>query len=99
MFFILLLSFAFLYLEPIQIHLVLLSKLELLRKKSPSVEIFKTDILPIVYQALDLKVPTVQERALKVIPSVFDVLDYNAIKNQLFPRIQVNISFFYNLSC
>ncbi|KXS20070.1 hypothetical protein M427DRAFT_401402 [Gonapodya prolifera JEL478] len=68
--------------EPVQIPVVLLSRLDLLKKLlSPP------DIVTILYSALEHPVLMVQNQALKVIPDILDALDYNTVKNSLFPRI------------
>ncbi|KAJ3282131.1 hypothetical protein HK104_011072 [Borealophlyctis nickersoniae] len=75
--------------DPPQAVLLLLSRVDLFLKKSPSAEMFRQDIMPLIYGALDLPVPQVQEQALKVIPTVLERLDFSAIKNVLFPKVQI----------
>lgn len=45
--------------------------------------------MPLVYAALEAPTPVVQEKALRIIPSLSESLDYTTVKNSLFPRVQV----------
>ncbi|KAF8982291.1 hypothetical protein BGZ46_001517 [Entomortierella lignicola] len=77
----------FLVREPMQNLLTLLEKIELLHQKA-SGAVFKEDIMPLVYCALEPKnPPSVQEKALKTVPSIMEALDYTTVKASLFPRI------------
>ncbi|KAG0005629.1 hypothetical protein BGZ79_003239 [Entomortierella chlamydospora] len=77
----------FLVREPMQNLLTLLEKIELLHQKASGV-VFKEDIMPLVYCALEPKnPPSVQEKALKTVPSIMETLDYTTVKASLFPRI------------
>ncbi|KAG0338634.1 hypothetical protein BG004_007150 [Podila humilis] len=77
----------FLVREPMQNLLTLLEKIELLQQKAGG-QVFKEDIMPLVYCALEPKnPPSVQEKALKTVPSITDALDYTTVKASLFPRI------------
>ncbi|KAG0213585.1 hypothetical protein BGX28_004002 [Mortierella sp. GBA30] len=77
----------FLVREPMQNLLTLLEKIELLQQKAGGV-VFKEDIMPLVYCALEPKnPPSVQEKALKTVPSITESLDYTTVKASLFPRI------------
>lgn len=46
------------------------------------------EIMPLVYAALDAPTAVVQEKALRIIPSLAESLDYTAVKSSLFPRVQ-----------
>lgn len=46
------------------------------------------DVMPLVYAALENPVAVVQEKALRIIPSLAESLDYTAVKSSLFPRVQ-----------
>ncbi|KAF9428360.1 hypothetical protein BGZ94_002662 [Podila epigama] len=77
----------FLVREPMQNLLTLLEKIELLQQKAGGA-VFKEDIMPLVYCALEPKnPPSVQEKALKTIPAITEMLDYTTVKASLFPRI------------
>ncbi|KAF9930396.1 hypothetical protein FBU30_000527 [Linnemannia zychae] len=77
----------FLVREPMQNLLTLLEKIELLHQKAGS-HVFKEDIMPLVYCALEPKnPPSVQEKALKTVPGIMEALDYTTVKASLFPRI------------
>lgn len=45
--------------------------------------------MPLVYAALEAPTPVVQEKALRIIPSLAESLDYTTVKSSLFPRVQV----------
>ncbi|KAF9332528.1 hypothetical protein BG006_004606 [Podila minutissima] len=77
----------FLVREPMQNLLTLLEKIELLQQKAGGA-VFKEDIMPLVYCALEPKnPPSVQEKALKTVPAITEALDYTTVKASLFPRI------------
>ncbi|KAG0369887.1 hypothetical protein BGZ54_008539 [Gamsiella multidivaricata] len=82
----------FLVREPMQNLLTLLEKIELLHEKA-SGAVFKEDIMPLVYCALEPKnPPSVQEKALKTVPGIMEALDYTTVKASLFPRISTLFS-------
>ncbi|KAF8930196.1 hypothetical protein BGZ58_008388 [Dissophora ornata] len=82
----------FLVREPVQNLLTLLEKIDLLHQKA-SGAVFKEDIMPLVYCALEPKnPPSVQEKALKVVPTITEALDYTTVKASLFPRISTLFS-------
>ncbi|KAI9327549.1 kinase-like domain-containing protein [Obelidium mucronatum] len=74
--------------DPPQAILLLLSRMDIFLKKVPSAEVFKQDVMPLVYSALDIPVPQVQEQAIKMIPSLLSKLDFTSTKSILFPKIQ-----------
>lgn len=47
-----------------------------------------TEVMPLVYAALEAPTAVVQEKALRIIPSLAESLDYTAVKSSLFPRVQ-----------
>jgi SCY1-like protein 2 len=47
------------------------------------------DVMPLIYHALEVTTPAIQEKVLKIIPTVADSLDISTVKVSLFPRIQV----------
>ncbi|KAI8091880.1 hypothetical protein BDF21DRAFT_332122 [Thamnidium elegans] len=73
--------------DPPQNMIVLLEKLDVLQQKTPR-ETFRDDVMPLVYAALEAPTAVVQEKALRIIPSLAESLDYTAIKSSLFPRVQ-----------
>ncbi|KAI9275062.1 hypothetical protein EDC94DRAFT_509823 [Helicostylum pulchrum] len=73
--------------DPPQNMIVLLEKLDILQQKTPR-ETFRDDVMPLVYAALEAPTAVVQEKALRIIPSLAESLDYTAIKSSLFPRVQ-----------
>ncbi|XP_028027574.1 SCY1-like protein 2 [Bombyx mandarina] len=73
--------------EPIQILLIFMQKMELLLKLTPGDEI-KTDILPMLYRALESDAQQIQELCLSVLPTFASLIDYPAMKNALLPRIK-----------
>ncbi|GAN06975.1 SCY1 protein kinase [Mucor ambiguus] len=73
--------------DPPQNMIVLLEKLDVFQQKTPR-EVFRDDVMPLVYAALEAPAAVVQEKALRIIPSLAESLDYTAVKSSLFPRVQ-----------
>ncbi|ORZ25034.1 kinase-like domain-containing protein [Absidia repens] len=73
--------------DPPQNMIVLLDKLDALQEKTPR-EIFRDDVMPLVYAALENPAVIVQEKALRIVPSLCESLDYSTVKNSLLPRVQ-----------
>ncbi|KAL1920237.1 uncharacterized protein VTP21DRAFT_1383 [Calcarisporiella thermophila] len=73
--------------DPPQTMICLLEKIELLQQKT-SANVFKEEIMPLVYHALETNIPGVQDRTLKAVPFICESLDYTTVKSSLFPRIQ-----------
>ncbi|ORX51255.1 ARM repeat-containing protein [Hesseltinella vesiculosa] len=73
--------------DPPQHMIVLLERLDALQAKTPR-EVFRDDIMPLVYSALENPSVLVQEKAMRIVPSLCESLDYTTVKNSLFPRIQ-----------
>lgn len=46
--------------------------------------------MPLVYASLESPTAVVQEKSLRMIPSLAESLDYTTVKSSLFPRVQVN---------
>ncbi|KAI9271355.1 hypothetical protein BY458DRAFT_533549 [Sporodiniella umbellata] len=82
---------AFLVRDPPQNMIVLLEKLDILQSKT-SRETFRDDVMPLVYASLESPTAIVQEKSLRIIPSLAQSLDYTTVKSSLFPRIQVVFS-------
>ncbi|XP_023936114.1 SCY1-like protein 2 [Bicyclus anynana] len=73
--------------DPIQILLIFMQKMELLLKLTPGDEV-KSDILPMLYRALESDAQQIQELCLSVLPTFASLIDYPAMKNALLPRIK-----------
>ncbi|XP_059616909.1 SCY1-like protein 2 [Phlebotomus argentipes] len=73
--------------EPIQILLIFLQKMDLLLKLTPADDV-KTDVLPMLYRALESDAQQIQELCLSVLPTFASLVDYPAMKNALLPRIK-----------
>ena len=65
-----------------------MQRMELLLQKTPAEDV-KSDVLPMVYRALEVEAaPQIQELCLSIIPSFASLIDYPAMKNALMPRIK-----------
>ncbi|KAI8828392.1 kinase-like domain-containing protein [Chytriomyces cf. hyalinus JEL632] len=74
--------------DPPQALLLLLSRMDIfLSKCSSSAETFKQDVMPLLYTALESRVPAVQEQAIKTVPTILPTLDFTATKSVLLPKI------------
>ncbi|KAJ1971826.1 Protein kinase domain-containing protein ppk32 [Dimargaris xerosporica] len=73
--------------DPPQNLMVLLDKIDLLKDKTPE-DIFKNDVMPVVYCALESGNPLLIDKALQVIPQLSEVMDYTLVKSTLFPKVQ-----------
>ncbi|KAK3928134.1 SCY1-like protein 2 [Frankliniella fusca] len=81
--------------EPIQVLLIFMQKMELLLQLTPAEEV-KSDVLPMLYRALESDAQQIQELCLSVLPTFASMIDYPAMKNALLPRIKrlcINTSF------
>ncbi|KAJ3131250.1 hypothetical protein HK100_006596 [Physocladia obscura] len=74
--------------DPPQAIILLLSRMDIFTKKCTSSEAFKQDIMPLLYGALEINVPQVQEQAIKTIPQLTSKLDFTSVKSVLFPKVQ-----------
>ncbi|KAF8636534.1 hypothetical protein AX17_003346 [Amanita inopinata Kibby_2008] len=72
--------------EPPQNMLTLLDNLPMLQGKTEK-NIFREQVLPLVYNALESEHAVVQERALKVVPDLCETIDYAEVQGVLFPRV------------
>ncbi|KAJ3921441.1 other/SCY1 protein kinase [Lentinula edodes] len=72
--------------EPPANMLTLLDNLPMLQSKTEKV-VFRREVLPLVYNALESDHAVVQEKALKMIPDLCDVIDYAELQGVLFPRV------------
>jgi SCY1-like protein 2 len=73
--------------EPIQILLIFMQKMDLLLKLTPAEDV-KTDVLPMLYRALESDAQQIQELCLSIIPTFASLVDYPSMKNHLLPRIK-----------
>ncbi|KAK9451904.1 uncharacterized protein V1518DRAFT_409866 [Limtongia smithiae] len=65
---------------------VLLDKIEIVKTKLNGND-FKEDIMPIVYHSLSSLSPSVQEKACEAVPAIAQSLDFQTIKNEMFPQV------------
>lgn len=77
--------------EPPQNMLTLLDNLHLLQEKTEKT-VFREQVLPLVYNALESEHGVVQERALKVVPDLCETIDYAEVQGVLFPRVALVFS-------
>lgn len=61
--------------------------MDLLLKLTPCEEV-KTDVLPMLYRALESDTQQIQELCLSVLPTFASLIEYPAMKNALLPRIK-----------
>uniref|UniRef100_A0A6A7G441 SCY1-like protein 2 n=2 Tax=Hirondellea gigas TaxID=1518452 RepID=A0A6A7G441_9CRUS len=73
--------------EPIQVLVQLMQKMSLLLSKTPAADV-RSDLLPLLYRALDTNNSTLQEMCLSALPACSKQLDKQTMKAQLLPRIQ-----------
>ncbi|XP_067615158.1 SCY1-like protein 2 [Eurosta solidaginis] len=73
--------------DPIQILLIFMQKMDLLLKLTPAEEI-KLHVLPLLYRSLECDMPQIQELCLAALPTFSNLIDYNAMKNAVIPRIK-----------
>jgi SCY1-like protein 2 len=73
--------------EPIQILLIMLQRMELLLKLTPAEDV-QQHVLPMLYRGLDSDTPQVHELCLSVLPTFAGLLDHSNVKNSLLPRIK-----------
>ncbi|GAA6030581.1 hypothetical protein JCM8097_006219 [Rhodosporidiobolus ruineniae] len=72
--------------EPPQAVISLIENLPTLNEKcSPAV--FREEVMPLIYFALEAENPVVLEKALRVVPGLCETLDYTTVKQVLFPKI------------
>ncbi|KAK7023898.1 protein kinase domain-containing protein ppk32 [Favolaschia claudopus] len=74
--------------EPPQNMLTLLDNLGMLQSKTDKI-VFREQVLPLVYNALESEHAAVQERALQCVPDLCESLDYAEVQGVLFPRVAV----------
>ncbi|UZJ56775.1 hypothetical protein CBS101457_006095 [Exobasidium rhododendri] len=72
--------------DPPQNQLILLEQIELFVSKT-SPPVFREQVTPLLYSALEAEQVFVQERALQTVPRLCEVLEYSHVKEVLFPKI------------
>ncbi|PBK77709.1 other/SCY1 protein kinase [Armillaria solidipes] len=72
--------------EPPQNMLTLLDNLSMLQSKTDK-SVFRGEVLPLVYNALESEHAIVQERALKIIPDLCETIDYAEVQGVMFPNV------------
>ncbi|KAJ3202881.1 hypothetical protein HDU82_007002 [Entophlyctis luteolus] len=75
--------------DPPQALILLLSRMDIFVKRCSSSEIFKQDVMPMLYGALETNVPQIQEQAIKGIPMLLPSLDFTTTKSEVFPRVMI----------
>lgn len=73
--------------EPIQVLLIFMQKMDLLLKLTPAEDV-KSDVLPMLYRALESDAQQIQELCLSILPTFASLVDYPSMKNALLPRIK-----------
>ncbi|KAF7966844.1 hypothetical protein HWV62_36889 [Athelia sp. TMB] len=74
--------------DPPQNMLTLLDNLPTLQSKTEK-NVFREQVLPLVYHALESEHAIVQERALKTVPDLCETVDYAEVSNVLFTRVAI----------
>lgn len=64
-----------------------MQKMELMLKLTPADDV-KSEVLPMLFRALEYNLPQLQELCLSVIPTFATLIDYPVMKNALIPRIK-----------
>lgn len=72
--------------DPPQNQMILLEQVELFVAKT-SAPVFREQVTPLLYSALEAEQVFVQERALQTVPRLCEVLEYSHVKEVLFPKI------------
>ncbi|KAF8894414.1 kinase-like domain-containing protein [Infundibulicybe gibba] len=72
--------------EPPQNMLTLLDNLTMLQEKTEK-NVFRQQVLPLVYNALESEHAVVQERALNAVPGLCETIDYAEVHGVIFPRV------------
>ncbi|KAJ7349275.1 kinase-like domain-containing protein [Mycena albidolilacea] len=74
--------------EPPQNMLTLLDNLAMLQSKTDKA-VFREQVMPLVYNALESDHAMVQERALQCVPDLCESIDYAEVQGVLFPRVAI----------
>lgn len=73
--------------EPIQIILILMKNIDLLIKLTPKDNI-ETDLLPMLFRAMETQVDNLQKLSLSIYPTVAPLVTKNTIKTEIIPRVR-----------
>ncbi|PWO01388.1 hypothetical protein FA09DRAFT_327316 [Tilletiopsis washingtonensis] len=84
--------------DPPQNQLILLDQIELFVTKTTP-PIFREEVTPLLYSALEAEQVMVQERALQTVPRLCEILEFSHVKEVLFPNIAKLFSKTKVLSC
>ncbi|PLW24319.1 hypothetical protein PCANC_00924 [Puccinia coronata f. sp. avenae] len=77
--------------DPPQNILILLDNLSVFQTKATP-QVFREEVMPLIYVALESDMPSLQEKALKVIPGLCETLEYTHVKQVLFPKVTMVFS-------
>lgn len=72
--------------DPPQNQMILLEQIELFVSKTAP-PVFREQVTPLLYPALESEQSYVQEKALQIVPRLCEVLEYSHVKEVLFPKI------------
>lgn len=73
--------------EPIQIILILMKNIDLLIKLTPK-ENIESDLLPMLFRAMETQVENLQKLSLSIYPTVGPLVSKNTIKTEIIPRVR-----------
>ncbi|KAE8540149.1 hypothetical protein D1P53_004087 [Cryptococcus gattii VGV] len=74
--------------DPPQNMLTLLEHLSLFEEKTTP-QVFRENVMPLVYNSLESEHLPVQERVLKTIPHLCEILDYGTVQNVLLVKVAI----------
>ncbi|WVQ85282.1 hypothetical protein IAT38_007447 [Cryptococcus sp. DSM 104549] len=74
--------------DPPQNMLTLLESLPLFEEKTTPA-VFRESIMPLIYNSLECEHLPVQERALKTVPHLCEILDYGTVQNVLLVKVAI----------
>ncbi|ORX34162.1 kinase-like domain-containing protein [Kockovaella imperatae] len=74
--------------DPPQNMLTLLEHLTLFEEKTDP-PLFREHVMPLIYNALECEHLPVQEKALKVVPHLCEILDYGTVQNVLLVKVAI----------
>jgi hypothetical protein len=72
--------------EPIQVLLIFLQKMDLLLTRTPP-DAVRTEVLPMIFRALDSQAPQIQELCVSILPSFANMIDYTSMKHAIVPKL------------
>ncbi|KAL1410897.1 Protein kinase domain-containing protein ppk32 [Vanrija albida] len=74
--------------DPMQNMLTLLENLTLFEEKT-SPQVFRESVMPLIYNSLESEHLSVQERVLKAVPHLTEILDYGTVQNVLLVKVAI----------